>query len=111
MSGSGAYGATVDSNWAVVYAQLMTEIQCFGTAIMGSSWRDIGLDYNKFPVFNYINPVELYGDKTGTVWLRTFAFVNSNLDCYATISAYGQVTASLVKPTNRGVIRPFYLFG
>jgi hypothetical protein len=111
MSGSGAYGATVDSNWVTVYAQLMTEIQCFGTAIMGSSWRDVGLDYNKFPVFNYINPVELYGNTTGTVWLRTFAFVNSNLDCFVTIASYGQVTATPVKPTNRGAVRPFYLFG
>lgn len=111
MCGSGTYGATVGSEWATVYAQLMTEQQCFGTTIMTSSWRDVGLDHAKFPVFNYINPLELYGNETGSVWLRTFAFINDDLDCFTTINAYGQVTASVVKPTGRGAVRPFYLFG
>ena len=111
MCGSGIYGATVASVFATVYAQLMTEQQCFGASILSSSWRDIGLDYNKFPVFNYVNPIELDGNTRGSIMLRTFAFVNDNLDYFAIISGYGQVTATPVKPTNKGGVRPFYLFG
>ena len=113
MCGSGAYGATVSMEWATVYAQLMTEQQCFGTSIISSSWCDIGLDYNKFPVFNYINPIELYGYTTGTIWLRTFAYVDSsnNLNYFAVIGAHGSVITSPVKPTSVFAVRPFYLFG
>jgi hypothetical protein len=111
MSGSGAYGATVGTEWAMVYAQLMTEQQCFGSSIVGSSWRDVGLDYNKFPVFNYINLHELHGIITGTVMLRTFAFINNDIECFAVLSSYGQATATTTKPTNRGGVLPFYLFG
>lgn len=111
MCGSGFYGATVGSEWVTVYAQLMTEQQCFGTTIMSSSWRDVGLDYNRFPVFNCINPLELYGNETGSVWLRTFAFILNDHVSFALISAFGQITASEVKPNNKGAVRPFYLFG
>lgn len=111
MCGSGLYGATVVSEWAMVYAQLMTEQQCLGTSIMSSSFRDVGLDYNKFPVFNYINPHELHGTITGSVMLRTFAHIYDDIEYFAILTSYGRVTSTSTKPTNRGGVLPFYLFG
>ena len=81
MAGAGLTGASTGSEWAAVYASLLTEVQVYGSMVWSSSAHDVGEGFEKLPVFNFINPVEY---QRAYWWLRAvvsgsnFANVNSN---------------------------------
>lgn len=109
MCGCGYTGATTSNVLDSVYLQLMNETQYFGTKIMSSSYRDIGYDIEKFPVFNYISPIELYGNIISSTYLRTTAYVSDGVVRAVTLSSRGNVAAAKVNA--EASIRPFFLFG
>lgn len=67
-AGGGIKGAASGATYVDTELQLMSEQQVYGTEALTSSPYDIGLDYGKLPVFNYINPI-LY--ERNDFWLRT----------------------------------------
>jgi hypothetical protein len=97
MAGAGFTGASSGYEWTATELQLMTEQQVYGTRAWTSSGYDIGIDYRKLPVFNFVNPVQL---GRYTFWLRTvasstnFAVCNGN----GTADYYGASTAFYVRP-------------
>ena len=110
MCGSGRNGAVTASANVDVYLQLMTELQVFGTSFCGSSWYDVGIDYYKLPVFNFIN-LHYAEDASDGVWLRTFMYKDETYQMYmqVQIGAAGQA-ASTAYPQLRKV-RPAMIFG
>lgn len=67
MAGAGFTGASNSWAWKTVELQLMSEPQIYGTTIWSSSAYDVGVDYKKFPVFDFINGVQY---DRGGYWLR-----------------------------------------
>ena len=68
MAGAGMTGASNAWAWETVELQLMSEPQIYGTTVWSSSVYDVGVDYKKLPVFDFINGVQ-YG--RSTCWLRS----------------------------------------
>lgn len=95
-------GSASASIWAMTELQLMTEQQVYGTEVLTTSPFDIGLDYRKFPVFNYINPVEYDADD---FWFRTIG----STKWFAACSSTGFAGGKDANRTNR--VRPIILFG
>ena len=102
MAGAGMTGASSASAWETTELQLMNEVQLYGTMVWSSSAYEVGVDNEKLPVFNFINPVQ-YGRTI--VWLRSvvsstvFAFCSNS----GIANSYGASTA--------GCVRPLILFG
>jgi hypothetical protein len=109
MAGGGMSGGTVATAWNTVELKLMNEIQCFGTMIASSSWREAGMDYAKFPVFDFISPVETVGNDAYNkyFWLRTRA----DKDYYVVMYGMGAVAMLNVGQTSGAYVRPYFLFG
>ena len=109
MAGAGLAGATTLSATAELELKLLNEIQCFGTMIASSSWREAGLDYAKFPVFEFITPVHMAGgyDQFKWFWLRT----RGDDERYVIMNSNGGVALLLASTTYAGLVRPFMLFG
>lgn len=102
MTGAGMTGASIAWNWETTELQLMSEPQIYGTTVWSSSAFDVGADYNKLPVFDFINSVQ-YG--RNNFWLRS---VVSSAN-FASCSSYGG--ASAVGASNAFYVRPIILFG
>lgn len=102
MAGAGFTGASTSWAWVTTELQLMTEQQLYGSRAWTSSAYDIGIDYAKLPVFNFVNPVS-FGHTH--FWLRSvvssthFAGCNGNgnADCAGASTAF--------------FVRPLILFG
>jgi hypothetical protein len=68
MAGTGMTGAASASAWETTELQLMNEVQLYGSMVWSSSAYDVGVDNEKLPIFNFINPVH-FG--RNTFWLRS----------------------------------------
>lgn len=95
-------GASNAWAWETVELQLMSEPQIYGTTVWSSSAYDVGADYKKLPVFDFINGVQ-YG--RGYYWLRSV--VNSTN--FALCFSHG--VASTNGASNEYYVRPLILFG
>jgi hypothetical protein len=97
MAGAGMTGASSASVWETTELQLMNEVQLYGTMVWSSSAYEVGVDNEKLPVFNFINPVQ-YG--RSYAWLRSVVsstgFARCNVHGYATYD--GASIASYVRP-------------
>lgn len=111
MAGAGLMGASTASADDTYYGSLCTDIQLFGSAIMLSSFQDIGVDYEKFPIFNFVDPLLFYNVSSSGTWLRTVNSVgNGGMVLYTLCSsAGGRVSAT--NAVNTRYVRPYYLFG
>lgn len=102
MAGAGMTGAASASEWKATKLQLMNEVQLYGSAAWSSSAYDVGADNEKFPVFNFINPIHF--DRSN-FWLRSV--VSSARFAYCT--GYGD--ANNTAASNAHNARPEILFG
>lgn len=110
-AGAGYMGAVTSAPGTWIYGALMSDIQAFGTTVLSSSFYEVGLDFERFPIFQFVSPVEGF-DETfmGRTWLRTFgAVINGNV-YYATYTAGGSVNFAGTPETSIRV-RPYFLFG
>jgi hypothetical protein len=95
-------GASSGWSWATVRLQLMTEQQVYGSRIWSSSPYDVGIDYEKLPIFNFINPVH-FG--RSDFWIRTVASETQFALCPTT------GFAATANATGSSHVRPIILFG
>lgn len=110
-AGAGYMGAVTSALGTWIYGALMSDIQLFGTTVLSSSFYEVGLDYERFPIFQFITPVETFdaGFKNRT-WLRTFGALINGVVYYATYSGGGSVNFTGV-PDGNTKVRPYFLFG
>jgi hypothetical protein len=102
MAGAGMTGASNAWAWETVELQLMSEPQIYGTTVWSSSAYDVGADYKKLPVFDFINGVQ-YG--RSYFWLRSV--VSSTNFAYCGYSGY----ADSIGASGAHCVRPLILFG
>lgn len=102
MAGAGMTGASNAWAWETVELQLMSEPQIYGTTVWSSSAYDVGADYKKLPVFDFINGVQ-YGRYDS--WLRPVVSSTDFAHCGANGHA-GHTSAS-----GAYYVRPLILFG
>ena len=102
MAGAGMTGASNAWAWETVELQLMSEPQIYGTTVWSSSAYDVGTDYKKLPVFDFINGVQYGRD---SYWLRSV--VSSELFAYCYLGGY----ASNAGASSAHCVRPLILFG
>lgn len=97
MAGADMTGASSASAWETTELQLISEVQLYGTMVWSSSAYEVGVDNEKLPVFNFINPVQ-YG--RNVVWLRSVVNATSFAYCNYSGSAVngGASYASFVRP-------------
>lgn len=115
-AGAGYNGAVTSAPSMWIYSAIMSDIQVFGTTVLSSSFYEVGLDYEQFPLFQFISPVEVFGDYSiFKIWLRTIASVNNissigDTVYYAFYTSGGSI--SMTACIDSGVnVRPYYLFG
>lgn len=101
-AGASIKGAASTSIWASTELQLMTEQQVYGTEALTTSPYDIGIDYGKLPVFNFINPVQY---DRHDFWLRTVGSSKWFAACFASGFAGGK------DAYGANYVRPMILFG
>lgn len=115
-AGAGYNGAVTSAPSMWIYSAIMSDIQAFGTTVLSSSFYEVGLDYERFPLFQFISPVEIFSDYSSIkMWLRTIAFVTNissigDVVYYAIYSSGGNVTMTACIDSGCKV-RPYYLFG
>lgn len=110
-AGAGYMGAVTSSPGAWIYGALMSDIQIFGTTVLSSSFYEVGLDFERFPIFQFISPVETFDETfTSKTWLRTFGAVINGSAYYATYTPGGSVNFTGAPETITRV-RPYFLFG
>ena len=115
-AGAGYNGAVTSAPSMWIYSALMSDIQVFGTTVLCSSFYEVGVDYERFPLFQFISPVEMFGDYSiFKIWLRTIAFVNNissigDTAYYAFYTSGGSITMTACIDSGLKV-RPYYLFG
>jgi hypothetical protein len=102
MAGAGFAGASTNWAWYATELQLMTEQQVYGSRAWTSSGYDIGIDYAKLPVFNFVNPV-MFGRYY--FWLRSV--VSSTGFALCDIGG----TAGTIGASSARYVRPLILFG
>lgn len=102
MAGAGMTGAASASAWETTELQLMNEVQLYGSTVWSSSAYDVGVDNEKLPVFNFINPVH-FG--RNNFWLRSV--VSSTFFAYCT----GAGAAYSNYASTAGSVCPLILFG
>ena len=97
MAGAGFTGASNAWTWETVELQLMSEPQIYGTTVWSSSAYDVGADYKKLPVFDFINGVQ-FGRIT--YWLRSVVSSTNFAICYnhGNANGYGALGAQYVRP-------------
>lgn len=109
MAGGGYMGGTTVSSKQWAYMQLLNEVMWTGTTVQSSSWREVGLDHEKLPIFNYMNLQELYGQDTASIWLRNVSLVQNGGVYYIVAGLYGIVSAFNAMADH--YVLPFFLFG
>ena len=102
MAGAGMTGAASASAWKMTELQLMTEQQVYGTRAWTSSAYDVGIDYRKLPIFNFIDPVQ-YG--RADFWLRSVVSSTNFANCSYHGIAIGNAAS------NEYSVRPLIVFG
>jgi hypothetical protein len=102
MAGAGFTGASTNWAWVTTELQLMSEQQVYGSSAWTSAAHDIGIDYAKLPVFNFVNPV-MFGRYY--FWLRSVVSSTHCAYCYS----YGD--ANFTGASNALCVRPLILFG
>jgi hypothetical protein len=102
MAGAGITGAASASTWETTELQLLNEVQLYGSTVWSSSAYDIGVDNEKLPVFNFINPVHFGRDY---FWLRSVVSSAVFANCYH----YGFASSNYASSTHS--VRPLILFG
>lgn len=102
MAGAGFTGASINWAWESVELQLMSEPQIYGTTVWSSSAYDVGADYKKLPVFDFINGVH-FG--RGYYWLRSVVSSTGFALCGYDGGASNTVAS------NAAYVRPLILFG
>lgn len=102
MAGAGMTGASSAWAWETSELQLMSEPQIYGSTVWSSSAYDVGCDYKKLPVFNFINGVQ-YG--RNYFWLRSVASSANFVGCGIHGGAY------YYSASNANYVRPLILFG
>lgn len=102
MAGAGMTGAASASAWKTTELQLMNEVQLYGSTVWSSSAYDVGVDNEKLPVFNFINPVH-FG--RNYFWLRSVVSSTNFANC----NTYG--TAGTSYASGASSVRPLILFG
>lgn len=91
MAGAGCTGATTAAVTGSAELMLPTENQIFGTKIMGSSYFDIGLEYQKLEIFNFINYTPAGNSPRA---LRTFTHIATGNELYYEVLLWtGQVSS------------------
>ncbi|MBQ1538556.1 MAG: hypothetical protein IIZ73_09605, partial [Ruminococcus sp.] len=91
MAGAGYVGATTAAVTGNVELMFPTENQIFGTKIMGSSYFDIGLEYQKLEVFNFINFTPAGNNPRA---MRTFTHIATGNKLYYEVLLWtGQVSS------------------
>ena len=102
MAGAGWTGCSNNWNWYDAYCTLLTEVQCYGSTILSSSFYDVGEGYEKLPVFNFIHPVTF-----GRVyfWLRAVVSTTN----FADVGGYGG--ADTVNASASNGVRPLIIIG
>lgn len=104
-------GAVTSAPGTWIYGALMSDIQVFGTTILSSSFYEVGLDFERFPIFQFISPVETFDETfTSKTWLRTFGAMINGSAYYAAYTAGGSVNFTGAPETITRV-RPYFLFG
>lgn len=110
-AGAGYMGAVTSAPGTWIYGALMSDIQVFGTTVLSSSFYEVGLDFERFPIFQFISPVETFDETfTSKTWLRTFGAVINGSVYYAAYTAGGIVNFTGAPETTTRV-RPYFLFG
>lgn len=110
-AGAGYMGAVTSAPGTWIYGALMSDIQVFGTTVLSSSFYEVGLDFERFPIFQFISPVETFDETfTSKTWLRTFGAVINGSAYYAAYTAGGSVNFTGAPETITRV-RPYFLFG
>ncbi|MBQ1538497.1 MAG: hypothetical protein IIZ73_09310 [Ruminococcus sp.] len=102
MAGAGITGAASASAWETTELQLMNEVQLYGSTLWSSSAFDVGVDNEKLPVFDFINPVH-FG--RSFFWLRSVVSSQNFAICYS----YGYATSYAASSSHS--VRPLILFG
>jgi len=102
MAGAGMTGASSASAWGTTELQLMNEVQLYGTMVWSSSAYEVGVDNEKLPVFNFINPVQ-YG--------RTFVWLRSVVSSTNFAGCFNSGAASSGGASSAYYVRPLILFG
>jgi len=102
MAGAGMTGAASAWAWETTELQLMNEVQLYGSTVRSSSAYDIGVDDEKLPVFNFINPVH-FGRYH--FWLRSVASSTSFANCGNNGGATGNSASYAFG------VRPIIVFG
>lgn len=102
MAGAGMTGAASASAWEATEFQLMNEVQIYGSMAWSSSAYDVGVDNEKLPVFNFINPVH-FG--RNYFWLRSVVSSTGFAACHYYGTAYYNYASSAYG------VRPLILFG
>lgn len=102
MAGAGFTGASNAWAWETVELQLMSEPQIYGTTVWSSSAYDVGVDYKKLSVFDFINGVQY--DRY-SYWLRSVVSSTMFARCSSSGAANGNVASSVY------YVRPLFLFG
>ena len=74
---SGWVGAANSAAWRSSRAELMTEMQVYGSAVWGGAY-DVGESYEKLPVFNFVTPVA-FGRHD--FWFRSVASIEHFAGC------------------------------
>lgn len=97
MAGAGMTGASNNWAWGTVELQLMNEPQIYGTTIWSSSAYDVGVDYKKLPVFDFINNIQYGRD---SFWLRSVVSSTNFANCgnRGNANSYGASNALFVRP-------------
>jgi hypothetical protein len=97
MAGAGFTGASNAWAWETVELQLMSEPQIYGTTVWSSSAYDVGADYKKLPVFDFINGAQ-YG--RNFYWLRSVVSSTNFAGCdgYGIAGSSGASSARFVRP-------------
>jgi hypothetical protein len=102
MAGVGMTGASSAWAWETTELQLMNEVQLYGSMVWSSSAYDIGVDDEKLPVFNFINPV-CFG--RGDFWLRSVVSSAHFANCAGAGNAGTSVASGAIG------VRPIIPFG
>lgn len=102
MAGAGWTGCSNNWHWYDAYCTLLTEVQCYGSTVLSSSFYDVGEGYEKLPVFNFIHPVRF-----GRVyfWLRAVADTTN----FALVDAVGNANTGNASDSHG--VRPLIIIG
>lgn len=103
-AGAGLAGCSNSWEWASVVADLMSEINVYGSVVCSSSFYDIGNKNMRFPLFDFDNQaVFAYRN-----WYWLCAVASATYFCYAVYDGYPYCNVASLAA---GGVRPYLLIG